>query len=211
MKVNWDDDIPNILENKIHGNQTTNQWNFLLCKYWEPLEPIPGTKEVLREPSNNLGPSVGHWATLASSNSTRIHILGGFHKWGYPQIILRGFSFYKPSIFWGYPHDSGNLHIDKTDPKRPSIFNHYTFGVSSDCWTALESTGPPGRSAGCDKNYSEQVITWLNYMLPILKIQCQRGKQTWSQLKNITTRWLCQEQNTLVYYAFSSCSLFVHG
>ena len=25
MKVNWDDEIPNIWENKIHGNQTTNQ------------------------------------------------------------------------------------------------------------------------------------------------------------------------------------------
>ena len=25
MKVNWDDDIPNIWENKIDGNQTTKQ------------------------------------------------------------------------------------------------------------------------------------------------------------------------------------------
>ena len=25
MKVHWDDEIPNIWENKIHGNQTTNQ------------------------------------------------------------------------------------------------------------------------------------------------------------------------------------------
>ena len=27
MNVNWDDEIPNIWENKIHGNQTTNQIN----------------------------------------------------------------------------------------------------------------------------------------------------------------------------------------
>ena len=26
MKVSWDDEIPNIWENKIDGNQTTNQW-----------------------------------------------------------------------------------------------------------------------------------------------------------------------------------------
>ena len=25
MNVNWDDEIPNIWENKVHGNQTTNQ------------------------------------------------------------------------------------------------------------------------------------------------------------------------------------------
>ena len=31
MNVNWDDDIPNIWENKIDGNQTTNQIN---CSWW---------------------------------------------------------------------------------------------------------------------------------------------------------------------------------
>ena len=33
--VNWDDEIPNIWENKIHGNQTTNQQYVGLVNGWE--------------------------------------------------------------------------------------------------------------------------------------------------------------------------------
>ena len=51
----------------------------------------------------------------SNNNNQRIHggryIYGGFHKWGYPQIIHFNWIFpYKPSSYWGTPI-YGNLHI----------------------------------------------------------------------------------------------------
>ena len=103
MKVNWDDEIPNIWENKIHGNQTTNQIltgcspiNYLFLGYpiHQPGLALPISRPPRRWHSRAAPPAAAGGPSTSGARCLDRWLIGGFHSHGVPQngwfTILEG-------------------------------------------------------------------------------------------------------------------------
>ena len=134
--VNWDDEIPNIWENKIHGNQTTNQIGTSAKSCQASKKPSGSSssrartararRAAMRPPSRGrlLGLEIssrgrflscqGNWQ-VAQRNWERY---GDFLTSGYPQssfisrwdFALKTIHFRDPSWLWKPPYYQWPLH-----------------------------------------------------------------------------------------------------
>ena len=79
------------------GNLRCFRWNVLR----RVVPWVPMVRMVFPGPSSLAERLCSYWLILRRANTKQY---GGFHKWGYPQIIhVNGIFPYEPTI-WGYPH-----------------------------------------------------------------------------------------------------------